>query len=64
MPRQPIPYLYRVQPFRKAGRTRWNIAVIPPVGAPSTLMSYASFGKAFGTAKTLALGGGMVEVCA
>jgi hypothetical protein len=57
-----IPYLYRVQPRPKAGRTRWALSVVPPRGAPSVLARYRSRAQAIGAARMLAFGGGMVEV--
>lgn len=60
--KSPIPYVYRVQRRPKAGRRRWLLSVVPPVGAPVILSPYPSLGRALAAARLLALGGGMVEV--
>jgi hypothetical protein len=58
----PIPYVYRVRRAPRARRNRWELVVVPPYGAPLLLSAYRTLRRALGTARTLAIGGGMVEV--
>ena len=57
-----VPYTYRVQRRLRAGRPGWLVAVVPPRGKPDVLACYRTLRQALETARTLALGGGMVEV--
>ena len=57
--RKPIPYTYVVA--RK--RRRWTLSVIIGDGFARTLTTYKSLSRALSAARTLAMGGGEIEVC-